>query len=144
MITLIISLMTGAWVNSMQWKYCNSTSSSMLDYHAAVRKMSACFPGFPQKRRRNKGALFESLKWALKEVPVRNRRSSIHAGRGAEIEPTRLGFYNNLTQLKMAGNSLTVETGIKVIFLWSEIELTKRPSLCWKQIKQYTFDENGK
>ena len=44
----------------------------------------------------------------------------------------------------MAGNSLSVETGIKVIFLWSEIELTKRPSLCWKQIKQYTFDENGK
>ena len=29
------------------------------DYHAAVREMSECFPGFSQKRRRHKGALFE-------------------------------------------------------------------------------------
>ena len=115
-----------------------------LDYYAAVREMSECFPGFSQKRRRNKGALFE-----LSEVSFEGGAGAKWAffytwGRAAEIGTTRLGFYNNLTQVKMAGNSLGVETGIKVIYLWSEIELTKRPSLCWKQIKHYTFEENGK
>ena len=40
-----------------------------------------------------KGPLFERSEISFKkEVQERNRHSSIHAGRVAEIEPTRLGF----------------------------------------------------
>ena len=49
-------------INSTQWKYCSSTSCRLDRLPRVVRETIACFPGFPTKRRREKGAQFERFK----------------------------------------------------------------------------------
>ena len=55
------------------------------------------FLDLPRKGGETRAHHLNGLKGAMNEVQLRIRRSSIHAGREAEIELTRLGFHNNLS-----------------------------------------------
>ena len=61
--------------------------------------MSARFPVFPTKRRRNKSAPFERSEISFEGGAGERKCSSMHVGREPEIEPTRLGFPNNSAQI---------------------------------------------
>ena len=87
--------MSRAWINNTLWKYCGSTSCR-LDYHALCGKWVRAFLYFQRKGGETKAHYLNGLKLALKEVQGQKERSSMHVGREPEIEPTRLGFHNNI------------------------------------------------
>ena len=65
-----------------------------------MREISARFPVFPTKRRRNKGAPFQRSEMSFEGgAGTKKKRSSMHVGREPEIEPTRLGFHINSAQV---------------------------------------------
>ena len=87
--------MTRAWIKGTQWKYWGSTSCR-LDYRALCGKWVRALLYFQRKGGETKAHYLDGLKLALKEVQVQKECSSMHVGREPEIEPTRLGFHNNI------------------------------------------------
>ena len=72
---------------------------------------------FQRKGGETKAHYLNGLKLAMKEVQVQKERSSMHVGREPEIEPTRLGFHNNIFRTR----NLTCAKMGKKIFQWQNL-----------------------
>ena len=86
--SLIISLMTRAWMNSTQWKYCSSMSRR-FDYHALCGKWVSAFLDFQRKGGETTEAhhrtIWNEFWWkcrykigVLLYVPREKRKSNLH------------------------------------------------------------------
>lgn len=84
--------MTWAWINNTQWTYCSSTS-----------------PSPPPKGGETKVHHLNGPKWVLKEVQVRNRRSTKNAG----LVHVPLSISSCLSLWSRLGQVLTGKTGTR-------------------------------
>ena len=98
--------------------------------------MSARFPGFLQKRGRNKGTPFNGSEISFKGGAGTKQAFFYTCWEREENWTFKTWILQPFDSSNLIWNLMSFTSGLEI-----ELPITERPSMWWKQIKQNTFDK---